>query len=221
MATARKGKIARLPFVTRERINEMLLDNVQGQKILNWLNADQKLKGAAAITDGNLSEWRKGGFQDWLEKADKMEKTKRLSEICLRVAKAGGGEMDLPAAIAGGQIMEALEGFDPEKLKLLLQADPANYIELLESLSKLQRGQAATRTQKMLERQNDLRLAQNERSLHLAELKAQDQELARFKKWYKDQRAMDIMENKRLAPPVQMQLLRELMFGPVEPEPQS
>ena len=211
---ARKGKIARLSYALREELNLRLHDNQDGGRICAWLNEAAKLRGPAAITSQNLSEWRSGGFADWLGKQDKIERTQRLAEFCLRTATAGGGSMDLPAAIAGGQLMEILEEFDPSNIKTLLDEKPETWLSVIEMLSKLQRSKA----DEVTTRQNDVRLKQSDRKLALEEARFQRQTCELFLKWYNDKRAAEIAADKALKPDVKIAELRQLMFGPIDEE---
>ena len=210
--TTRRGKIARLPFATREEINRRLLENEEAKEILAWLNTDQKLSGPAAITSQNLSEWRAGGFAEWLEKREKVEKTKSLAEYCYRIAQAGGGSMDLPAAIAGGQLMEVLEDFDPQSLKAVLADKPDTWLGILEMVARLQRSKADA----AVVQQNEVRLAQSDRKLALEEARFQRMTCELYLKWRDNKRAEEIASSKS-KPDVKIAQLRELMFGPLEP----
>jgi hypothetical protein len=212
MPHARKGKIARLPFAIREQINQRLLDNQNYPAIIKFVNAECDLRGSAMITDGNLSEWRAGGFADWLQDRDRIERTKHLSEYCLRMANAGGNSMNLPAAIAGGQLMEVLEGFDPAILKETLAEKPETWLGILEMISKLQRSKADEK----IAAQNDVKLAQNAEKLALEKAKFQRTTCELFLKWYATKAAAEIAANKALAPDVKIEQLRALMFGEVE-----
>ena len=73
MNTTRTGKIARLPKDTREEINIRLENGESGPQILEWLNHDLTAQSVLAdhfvnpqVSEQNLSEWRQGGYQDWL-----------------------------------------------------------------------------------------------------------------------------------------------------------
>jgi hypothetical protein len=88
MTTYRNGKIAHLPRSIRDELNHRLNNNVErGPKTLDWLNTNpdvQKIladqfKGCA-ITQQNLSEWRRGGFQEWLELQEKRNLTLQMFE---------------------------------------------------------------------------------------------------------------------------------------------
>ncbi len=62
----RTGKIARLPAPIREAINRMIEDGLPYKAII------QKLQSSTPplpypISEMNLSNWRNGGHQDWLQ----------------------------------------------------------------------------------------------------------------------------------------------------------
>jgi hypothetical protein len=74
MNTTRKGKIARLPQDLREELNLKLDNNEPGPAILEWLNGLEETQAILnewfdrrPVSEQNLSEWRQGGFQDWLQ----------------------------------------------------------------------------------------------------------------------------------------------------------
>jgi hypothetical protein len=69
----RNGKIAKLPQSIRDQLNTRLSDGQEGPEILPWLNAIPKVQeilkdkfDSQPITKQNLSEWRAGGYEDWL-----------------------------------------------------------------------------------------------------------------------------------------------------------
>jgi hypothetical protein len=206
---SRNGKIARLPLAVREQINRKLQDNRPGPEILDWVNDDQKLKGSDAITPQNLSEWRAGGFADWLEEQDKMDRVKKLSEYAFRLAQSAGSPItSSAAAIAGGQVLEILEGLDVEEQKLLMKEKPENYLVLLDRVSRLQK----TATEQRVADQNDERLKQNERKLALEEQRFRRQTCELFLKWFDDKRAQEIADGKS-AKAIKIEQLKLLMFG--------
>lgn len=114
---ARVGKIARLPLAVREELNARLRDNESGQTILEWVNGLEVAQellgrhfGGEPISDSNLSVWRQGGFEEWMQEQAKVHKIEKLSELSLRLAKASGGNLSEGLlAIASGKLQEALE----------------------------------------------------------------------------------------------------------------
>jgi len=70
---SRKGKIGRLTLKIREEINMRLADGMEATPLLAWLNALPNVReilrnhfASRPVTPQNLSEWRQGGYQDWV-----------------------------------------------------------------------------------------------------------------------------------------------------------
>lgn len=77
---ARTGKIARLPWGLRRMVNEQLRDGKTGPEILGWLNENPHTLelvspryDGRSINEQSLSEWRAGGYQEWLQDAEIQE----------------------------------------------------------------------------------------------------------------------------------------------------
>ena len=73
----RNGKIARLPHQVREELNQRLERSERSPQLLAWLNALPEVQefvqrefGGEPVSKHNLSQWRLGGFQDWLTRRD-------------------------------------------------------------------------------------------------------------------------------------------------------
>jgi hypothetical protein len=86
----RLGKIARLPREIRAQLNLRLCDGESGRRLLQWLNALPEVQallqrdfGARQINDQNLSDWKNGGYREWLTQQE------ALSEIAELAANAG------------------------------------------------------------------------------------------------------------------------------------
>lgn len=60
----RNGKVARLPEPLRNRVNQMLEDGLRYRDIILKLQQDGCLP--YALSEMNLSNWYRGGYQDWL-----------------------------------------------------------------------------------------------------------------------------------------------------------
>jgi hypothetical protein len=87
MNPTRNGKIARLPRHVREDLNRRLQDGEQGKKLVAWLNSLPQVRtvvaaefGGRPVREQNLSEWKQGGYLDWLSVQDAREAIARLDE---------------------------------------------------------------------------------------------------------------------------------------------
>ena len=94
---ARTGKIARLPFTVRNLLNEKLRDGEQGTKLVAWLNGlPTVLKVLAAefegrpINEQNLTEWRQGGYEDWLRHQETWRWVSELAEQAAQLEEEAG-----------------------------------------------------------------------------------------------------------------------------------
>lgn len=202
---AYKGKIGRLPLSVRNEVNRRLLENEPGPRILKWLNADpavleilDRYFHEQPISAQNLSEWRLGGYQDWLKRQEEVERLKDLSDYALRLGTAAGGNIaDGSAAIAGGRLMAELEGLAGKEL-----ADAIYALSALRAgdLDKQRIGLAGQR------------LEQRERIVRLAEKKFQRDTCALFLKWAKDDRAKKIIES-RASNSEKIEQLGQAIFG--------
>lgn len=228
---ARKGKIATLPAKIREEINRRLHDGQQGPQIIPWLNSQEEVLrvlderwGEEPITPQNLSEWRQGGYQDWLARRDREDSIKTLSEFSYKIAKASGGSLTEGAiAIAGGRILELLEkvadGEKPDNLVALKNEDGSYELPFEFDLEKLINSLATLRGREIDQqrtKQRDVVLEQRNRQLALEETKFRRQTAELFLKWYEDKRAKEIVESKG-AKETKMEDLVQLMFG-AQPE---
>jgi len=83
----RTGKIARLPKKIRDQLNHRLQNGQQGPEILAWLNALPAVHrvlnahfAGQPILQQNLSQWRKGGYTDWLRHQETQANTRWMIE---------------------------------------------------------------------------------------------------------------------------------------------
>jgi len=200
----RQGKIARCPVAIRNEVNRRLHDNERGAKIVAWLNAQEEVIrvlddfGEEPITPQNLSEWKKGGYQEWVRRQDRVENIKDLSQMALKLAQANGGNIaDGSAAIAGGRIMEILETAADGDL------DP-----LIKSLTLLRLGDTE-RAKIDLRKRN---LDQRDQVIDLAKKKFQRETATLFLKWYGDKKVKETVES-RATNADKIEKLGKTLFG--------
>jgi hypothetical protein len=114
----RTGKIAQLPKLIRDDLNHRLANGKQAPELLKWLNGLRETKELIAtkfdnhpISPQNLTEWRQGGYQEWLRHQEREQRIKRLAEEGTDL-KDIEGEQDLfehTARIALAELMVDLD----------------------------------------------------------------------------------------------------------------
>lgn len=207
---ARQGKIARLPSAIRRQLNERLQDGALGPEILAWLNGLPEVRAVlAAHFDGadieaaNLSNWRQGGYLDYLRETEREERIRSLADYSARLATASGGHLSAGAqAIAAGRILEVFE------LAASGEAEGLDLGELVKSLGALH-GMEIDQANLALKRSAEER---QKASLALARDKFEAQTVDKFIDWAKSEEARKILDSGKPRH-VQASLLRSLMFG--------
>src|SRR5206468_1742636 len=87
MNTSRNGKIARLPHKIREQLNHRIQDGEKAKSLAKWLNSlpevqsilDHHFSGRP-INAVNLTEWKNGGYRDWLVRQDAQDFVQDLED---------------------------------------------------------------------------------------------------------------------------------------------
>ena len=92
----RIGKIARLPRAIRNQLNQRLADGEPGQRLLEWLNALPEVQTVLAaefegrpINAQNLSDWKQGGYREWVLQQEALELAERLAEDAVELQVEG------------------------------------------------------------------------------------------------------------------------------------
>jgi hypothetical protein len=85
--STRTGKIARLPRLIRNRLNQRLDDGEEGKKLVRWLNRLPEVRAVMAesfegkpVSEQNLSEWKAGGFAEWVQRQEFLGQARELAE---------------------------------------------------------------------------------------------------------------------------------------------
>ena len=93
----RNGKIARLPRHIRDELNRRLDDGEQGVRLVDWLNAHEEVKqildadfGGRPINEQNLSDWKQGGYFEWMQLQDSREWVRIVTDEAEQVAEDSG-----------------------------------------------------------------------------------------------------------------------------------
>jgi hypothetical protein len=143
----RDGKIARLPWSLRDELNRRLRDGEPGKNLVDWLNSLpavqevlQERFGGRLISEQNLSEWKQGGYQDWLRDQETrtwvQELTSRSEDIKEEAGDLSAADLlAAPLAIALDhcrQVLAAKATEDPKQVRALL--------DIARDLARLRRG---------------------------------------------------------------------------------
>ena len=137
MNMTHNGKIARLPYAIRDILNERLRNGEQGAKLVRWLNRLPEVKEVLAgefcgrpINEQNLTEWKQGGFEDWLRHQEARAWVRALADESADLEEEAGDVsvadwLSAPVAIVIGRWIletEAGEKNDPTQRAALLAA---------------------------------------------------------------------------------------------------
>ena len=104
MNRPRNGKIAKLPSEVREQLNRRLQDGEEGKPLVAWLNSLPQVRavlaadfGGKPVREQNLSDWRKGGYRDWLLQQDAMQAMWQVNADAVALQKDAGELTDAVA----------------------------------------------------------------------------------------------------------------------------
>jgi len=211
----RTGKIARLPHDIRTQLNTRLRDGVPGCKLVEWLNSSPEVQAVLhrhfegrPICERNLSEWRQGGYREWLTQQDAFDKIAELGSVARQLATAAPDHLvdDLTTLIAthyAAQIV-ALNSDPNAKAQLT----PREVLELSRLGVELQRG-----------KQNAARIKIEQARLELDKEKTEENITDQFIQWLEYPKVRDCIRDETATPKDLRDRLRKL-FG-LEPEPSS
>ena len=140
----RNGKVARLPKDIREIINRMLDDGAQYQSIIRELDKHRHRwpDGVKEFTDGNLSEWHQGGYQDWVREQEIQADLQARREYAeaLDPATPKADVADMVEKIGALRLYHLLASIERGQLESTATEDPATYTRLVNAFARLSRG---------------------------------------------------------------------------------
>jgi hypothetical protein len=116
---SRTGKIARLPRPLREEVNRRLQNGTPGRAVVAWLNERPNVKevmaqhfGGNPVNEQNLSEWKQGGYAEWMARQDLVEQVREAAGDAAELAKVGGPLADHAAQMLAARYGLALAEWD-------------------------------------------------------------------------------------------------------------
>jgi len=205
MARPRRGKIAKLPAEIRAQVNLKLHDGKGAPEILPWLNADPRVReilgaqfGGADINDQNLTEWRQGGYLDWLDDRERLDALKELSLFAGDAVRSGTNLSAGAAAIAAGQLITRIESADDEQL-----------LKISGAIASLRGGDTEAQRVKLLER----RVKQTGEKLAFDEKRWRIRTVERVMEYLKDTEALRQATQPGLDNDAKTELIGKRLFG--------
>ena len=143
----RNGKIARLPREIRDELNERLEQSEESPQLLGWLNALPEVRevvqsrfAGALISKQNLSEWRQGGFQEWLARRDLVEEARDVAQCADEMDECSDGMLaDAAATVLAARFGGLIAHWDGE-VDAKFEAKSRVLNRLCRSVVQLQRG---------------------------------------------------------------------------------
>ena len=118
----RNGKIARLPRDIRTQLNRRLQDGEPGTRLVEWLNGLPDIQRLLAtdfsgrpISGQNLSEWKQGGYREWLAQQESLAQAREFAADAKDLAEASGGLLtDHLAVVLTARYAGLLAGWNGE-----------------------------------------------------------------------------------------------------------
>lgn len=132
------GKIGRLPKDIRDQLNRRLQDGEPGKSLVDWLNALPEVRtvlaehfGGRGISEQNLSEWKSGGYEEWLRHEEARDRVRWLTERAEDLDDAADG-LEISDRLGSILAVELVDAID----KLSEISDPKERWHRLQQLSR-------------------------------------------------------------------------------------
>ncbi len=204
----RNGKIARLARAVRDELNRRLQDGEPGVRLVAWLNGlpdTQRVLatdfGGRPINEQNLSEWKAGGYRDWLARQETLSQARELAADAKELTAATDGKLtDHLATVLAARYAAALAGWDGEvtdEFRRKLRALHGLCQDIVELGRGVHSGARLNLEQERLERERE---------------KTEEEVLEHFKRWANNPQVRDWICQDWVSPKERERRLREI-FG--------
>jgi hypothetical protein len=212
MNITRNGKIARLPKAVRDELNRRLSDGEPGKELVAWLNSLPEVRSVVAVEfDGrpvreqNLSEWKQGGYGEWLRQQEALELVRSLSEEAQEM-KAAADEpltekLGLWLVARYAVATRKLAGKDNDG-----EIDWPRLRELCQDVVALRRGDHSA-----------VRLKIEQERLEREREKTEEEVVEHFKRWAQNPAIKDCLCDKHISREERARRLREIYGLPPKP----
>src|SRR5204863_4727299 len=121
----RNGKVAQLDKELRDRVNEMMSDGFTYLEIIAQLGDEGK-----HLTEDNLSNWKSGGYTEWLQSRARREDVLVIQEAIMdRAIKRRENLNKAAIQMAVTKAFQLLDALPPESMQKTM--DSNNFTRLL------------------------------------------------------------------------------------------
>ena len=157
----RNGKVARLPEVVRNQINQMLRDGLPYPAIIQWLSDN----GHPGFIPMNLSRWVDGGYGEWLSERERERAHRDRLQWAADLEHKNGSEAMMRANLQMNsiQVIDALSYVDTKTVAEKLTRRPDKFFVMMKTNLKLIEQLRIAENEKrwqQLEKERQERLAQ-------------------------------------------------------------
>ena len=209
----RNGKIARLARMTRDELNRRLQDGEPGVRLVDWLNGLPETRqvlvadfGGRPISEQNLSEWKAGGYRDWLARQETLTQARELVADAKELTEATEGRLtDHLATVLAARYAAALAGWDGEVTDEFRRTARALH-GLCQDIVELGRGV-----------HSGARLKLEQERLEREREKTEEEVLEHFKRWAMNPKVRDWICKDWLSPEERERRIREIYGLPPKP----
>ena len=183
----RNGKIARLPRELRDQLNRRFDNGETGLRLAEWLNGLPEVQkvleadfGRRRISEQNLSEWKSGGYRDWLTRQEALSQARDLAADSNELAEATEGRLtDHLATVLAARYAAALAGWNGEVTEKFGQK-LRTLRSLCQDIVELRRGD-----------HSGARLNMERERMEGARAKTEEEVVEHFKRWVKNPEMRD------------------------------
>ena len=144
----RNGKVARLPFALRMQINYMLEDGLPYKVIIEKLGP-----AGSHLNEDNLSNWRLGGFQDYLGAQAMSDRARAQTEAAAEFVRDNGhldpGQIERAYnEVAVLQCMETMMEHGEELAQNAFKKNPSKWITMINACCHMSNASRALQKRK-------------------------------------------------------------------------
>lgn len=135
-AIRRTGRIAKMPAAIRAWVNESLADGFTYKKVSEGLAE----RGFPGVSTCFVHRWFIGGHQDWLRNEERKENLRIRTKAAFALVqdfkdKDKSAFSSCNELLLLSQINDVLQGFNPERLKELIEEKPEHFFRLASAIN--------------------------------------------------------------------------------------